>query len=169
MKKALIALAVSSLGLATGVASADNKHLYVNVNAAPVYRTPAPYYHGYQHRPYYTNYGHRGYNGHHRGYWHNGRWIAPVVVGAAVGALAIAATAPVYAAPVYHAPVYAEPVSYYNAPVDRFSAADLNGDGYLSFYEARRHGNLHRNFGAIDWNGDGYLSRDEINAWRYHW
>ncbi len=170
MKKSLIAAAVaaSTLGLTTGTVSADNnKHRYIG--PAPVYRTTAPvYHHGYQHRPHYVNYGHR-HHGNHRGYWHNGRWIAPLAVGVAVGALAFSASTPVYAAPVYHSPAYAAPVSYYSAPVDRFSATDLNGDGYLSFYEARRYGNLHRNFASIDWNGDGYLSRDELNAWRYNW
>ncbi len=171
MKKALLAVAV--VALSSGVAlthAGDKKHLYVNVNA-PVYRGAPPAYHGgYYQAPRYGYsggyYGRGGYGHGHGGYWRNGRWIAPVVVGATLGALAISASTPVYASPppVYYAP----PVNHY-APVDRFSAADLNNDEYLSYYEARRYGNLHRNFRAIDWNGDGYLSRDEVNAWRYHW
>jgi hypothetical protein len=167
MKKALLSIAVASLALGGGLATAkDSKHLYIG---------PAYHGHGYvRHAPparvYYGHGYHRdyGYRHHHRGYWRDGRWIAPVVVGATIGALAVSASTPAYVAPapVYYGPA---PVSYYNAPVDRFSGADLNGDGYLSFYEARRYGNLHRNFSAIDWNGDGYLSRDEVNAWRYHW
>lgn len=165
MKKSMLSVAIAALAFgAVAVEAKDEKHgYYVHgpryVAPAPVYRPYAPVYH----------YGHRYYD-HPRGYWRNGRWVAPVVVGATIGALAIAASAPVYSAPVYSPPVYAAPVSYYSAPaIDRFAEADYNNDGYLSYYEARRYGNLHRNFRAIDWNGDGYLSREEVNAWRYHW
>jgi EF hand len=176
MKNAFLAVTVSAVALAAGAANAadDNKHLRISVSA-PVYRSHAPVHYGYQHQPRYVNHGghynhNRGHYGNgHRGHWHNGRWVAPVVIGATVGALAIAAASPhYYEAPVYSQPVYAAPVNYYT-PGDRFSLADANNDGYLSFYEARRYGNLHRNFGAIDWNGDGYLSRDEVNGWRYGW
>jgi hypothetical protein len=175
MKNAFIAVTVSAIALAAGSAHAgdDNKHLRINVSA-PVHRSHAPVHYGYQYRPNYVNYGHsyrhnRGHQGYgHRGHWHNGRWIAPVVIGATVGALAIAATSPYYDAPIYSAPAYHAPVNYYT-PGDRFSLADVNNDGYLSFYEARRYGNISRNFGAVDWNGDGYLSRDEVNGWRHSW
>jgi EF hand len=177
MKNALIAATVGALGLVTGVAHADDdkKHLRLHISApvygahAPVHRPHVVVNHGHRYqRPHYGQYrGHSGYG--HRGHWHNGRWVAPVVIGATVGALAIAAASPYYYdAPVYSAPVYHAPVNYYT-PGDRFSLADVNNDGYLSFYEARRYGNMHRNFGAIDWNGDGYLSRDEVNAWRHSW
>jgi hypothetical protein len=182
MKKVALAVGLaviaSPLLSTSAFAKEDNKHVRVSVHAPGFHAHYGS--HGrahYGHRPYYANHVYAPrhvyhapprYVNHHRGYWHNGRWIAPVVVGATVGALAIAASTPVYAAP---APSYYEPapVSYYSAPVDRFSAADLNNDGYLSFYEARRYGNLHRNFAQIDWNGDGYLSRDEVNGWRYSW
>jgi hypothetical protein len=162
MNKSLLTIAIASLALSSGFANAnDSKHRYVG-----------PAYHGHGHGyvrhapPAYVGHNHYRYHNHHRGHWHNGRWIAPVVIGATIGGLAIAASTPVYSAPNYYAPA---PVGYYSAPVDRFSSADLNGDGYLSYYESRRYGNVYRNFGAIDWNGDGYLSRDELNAWRYHW
>ncbi len=169
MKKTLLAVALTTIALGSTLANAsDNKHLYVSVNA-PVYRSAPHVYHGGNyHAPRYTapRYHAPRYHQQHRGHWHNGRWVAPVVVGATIGALAIAASSPVYAAP---APVYYNtPVNYYT-PGDRFSFADANNDGYLSYYEARNHGNLHRNFSAIDWNGDGYLSRDEVNGWRHHW
>lgn len=171
MKKTLISAAVAVLAVSAGVASADdNKHRY----AAPGYAhgnhfrhaPPVVTYHRPHYRPSHVVHHHYGPRHHTRGYWRDGRWIAPVVVGATIGALAISASTPVYSAP---APVYYDaPVNYYT-PGDRFSWADVNNDGYLSYYESRRYGNLHRNFGRIDWNGDGYLSRDEVNGWRYHW
>lgn len=166
MKKSILSLAIAALALGTGAAHADDKKhgkhgFYVHgpryVAPAPVYRHHAPVYH----------HGHR-YHGHHRGHWRNGRWVAPVAVGATIGALAIAASAPVYSEPVYHAPVYHAPVNYYT-PGDRFSWADVNNDNYLSYHESRRYGGLYRNFASIDWNGDGYLSREEVNGWRYSW
>jgi EF hand len=168
MKKTILTLAVATLAIGAGLANANSKHLYVGPGYyAPGhvrYVAPVPYY---RPAPVYYGGGYYGGGYHGRGYWRDGRWVAPVVVGATIGALAVAASTPVYAAP---APVYyPAPATYYNAPVDRFSGADLNGDGYLSYYEARRYGELHRNFGAIDLNGDGYLSRDEVNSWRYRW
>ncbi|MGL4233525.1 MAG: hypothetical protein ACRDAM_11555 [Casimicrobium sp.] len=163
MKKSILSLAIAALALGAGATHAKNeKHgYYVHgpryIAPAPVYRPYAPVHHR----------GHR-YHDHHRGYWRNGRWVAPVVVGATIGALAVAASTPVYSAPVYSAPVYHAPVNYYT-PGDRFSWADVNNDGYLSYHESRRFGGLNRNFAAIDWNGDGYLSRDEVNNWRHGW
>jgi hypothetical protein len=174
MRKTLLAAAVATLALGTTFANADDdkksgkKHVYVNIGA-PVYRAAPPaYYHAPRyHAPRHGHYYHvPRYHHHNRGYWRDGRWIAPVVVGATIGALAVSASTPAYAAP---APIYhGAPVNYYT-PGDRFSWADANNDGYLSYYESRRYGGLYRNFSNIDWNGDGYLSRDEVNGWRYHW
>jgi EF hand len=169
-----LAVAASPL-LSTAAFADDNKRVRVSVHAPGFhahYGSPRVHHRPYQpiyHAPRYVYNAPRYAHHHsHRGHWHNGRWIAPVVVGATIGALAVAASTPIYAAPVhtYYEPA---PVSYYSAPVDRFSVADVNNDGYLSFYEARRYGNLHRSFAQIDWNGDGYLSRDEVNGWRYSW
>lgn len=165
---ALAIAALTCLASASAIADDDkkgNKHrLYAHGPAvhAPVYH--AGHARHYQ-RPHYAHQNH-GYRHHRQGYWRDGRWIAPVVVGATIGAFALSASAPGYAAP---APVYYDaPVNYYT-PGDQFSWADVNNDGYLSYHEARRHGNLHRNFGRVDWNGDGYLSREEVNGWRHHW
>jgi EF hand len=179
MKKTLISAAVATLVFGSGFAYANDR---ANDKANDKHRYAAPgYAHGNHfrhappvvtyHRPYYRPshvVHHYGPRHHTRGYWRDGRWIAPVVVGATIGALAISASTPVYAAP---APSYYEPapVAYHHAPVDRFSSADVNGDGYLSYYESRRHGNLYRNFAQVDWNGDGYLSRSEVDAWRHGW
>jgi hypothetical protein len=177
MKKTLLAAAIvatTALSLGSTLANADDKkrgdkkHVYVSINAPGYRHAPPAYYHG-GYRPYHRpHYNHSNHSYHHprHGHWRDGRWIAPVVVGATIGALAVSASTPVHAAP---APVYYDaPVNYYT-PGDRFSWADVNNDGYLSYHEARRYGNLYRNFGRVDWSGDGYLSREEVNAWRYHW
>lgn len=172
MKKTLISLAVAALAIGTTAAQANEKHLSVYVNSHGYRGAPPAYVYGPRHhapryyapRYYAPTYYAPRYE--HRGYWRDGRWVAPLAVGLAVGA--IAANAPVYAGPVYSAPVYAAPVNYYT-PGDRFSWADVNNDGYLSYHEARRFPGLQRNFGAIDWNGDGYLSRQEVEAWRHGW
>ena len=173
------AVLVSALatGLSTPAAAADSdKHLGRG--------------HGYGHghasqRPLYVAPGAvRNHYAPTRGYWHGGRWIAPVVVGgiiaAAVGAN-YAHAAPAYGygsynnynhyndynsytAPSYHAPVAVT----YVAPVRTgFDHADSNRDGYVSYDEAVAHPHWQRNFGFIDRNRDGYLSRDEVNGWRY--
>jgi hypothetical protein len=166
MKKTLLAISCAAVALTATTTRADDKrHVYVNVGS-PHYRAAPPAYfhaprqHYYHHNAYYRDHSHR------HGRWRDGRWIAPVVVGATIGALAMSASTPVYSAP---APTYYDASTHDYALSDRFSRADVNHDGYLSYHESRRYGGLHRNFGAIDWNGDGYLSRDEVNAWRYAW
>jgi hypothetical protein len=171
MKLTLISIAVAALVIGTTTASVQAQTNEKHFSGQRVYahghrHAPPAYVHGP--RGYYAPRHYVSYDRHHhgRGYWRDGRWIAPLAVGLTVGA--IAASAPVYAAPVYSAPVYTAPVNYYT-PGDRFSWADVNNDGYLSYHEARRFGGLHRNFAAIDWNGDGYLSRSEVDAWRHGW
>ncbi|TAG45109.1 MAG: hypothetical protein EAZ30_16235 [Betaproteobacteria bacterium] len=164
------AISAATLGAAGNAsASADQKHGYwhrpnVYIAPAPVYVAPrGHYYHsGHQYR---------------HGRWHNGRWIAPVAIAATIGGIALA-TAPHYYTPpvsyvapryynnaVYVAPTYDHSPTYYNAPAyDAFSSTDRNGDGYISYDEARANGQWQRDFGRIDWNRDGYLSRDEVGA-----
>jgi hypothetical protein len=40
--------------------------------------------------------------------------------------------------------------------------ADLNGDGYISRWEARRHHRLRGKFGLINRNYDGVITRVEL-------
>lgn len=48
---------------------------------------------------------------------------------------------------------------------DEFDLADQDGDGYLSFREARRaNPDWARNFRRIDTSGDGFLTREELDA-----
>ena len=151
---------ISALAAATaGVANADGgKHSGYGQGHGyfrPAYAAPGPV------RPYYAA---------ARGYWHGGRWIAPVVIGAAIGGIALAATAPSYgyAAPTYYAPSYYAPasVSYAAPAATAFDYADVNGDGLVSYDEAAVHPHWQRNFGRIDRNRDGFLSRDEVIGWR---
>jgi hypothetical protein len=170
MNKAVSLGAAILAALAASVASADNgKHFgrgHVNAHYRPVYVAPAPV------RPhYYAPAPVRSYYAPARGYWRNGRWIAPVVVGAAIGGIAIAATAPSYGyvAPAYYAPPvtvsYAAPS--YASPAG-FDYADVSGDGFITYEEAAVHPHWQRNFGLIDRNHDGYLSREEVIGWRLH-
>jgi EF hand len=169
MKKVLIlgAALVSAIAAATAGAADDGKHFgygnaYGHGNGyRPAYIAPAPV---------------RGYYAPSRGYWHGGRWIAPVVVGGLVAAAIGGAyaynnyyPAPVYVEPGYVAPSYYAPAAVtYAAPARTgFDYADANGDGYISFEEAAVYPHWQRNFGNIDRNRDGYLSRDEVAGWRY--
>jgi EF hand len=133
-----------------------------------VYVAPAPVYVAPRGQHYNNGGYHRG--GYSSGRWHNGRWIAPVAIAATIGGIAIATAPHYYNPPVtYVAPRYYNsgytPTYYNPAPVyDAFSAADGNGDGYISYDEARSNGHWQRHFGRIDWNRDGYLSREEIGA-----
>jgi hypothetical protein len=158
---------ISALAAATaGVAHADGgKHFGYGQGHGyyrPAYVAPAPV------RPYYAP---------NRGYWHGGRWVAPVVIGAAIGGIALAVTAPSYsyAAPTYYAPsyyapagvTYAAPTVTYAAPAATgFDYADANGDGFVSYEEAAVYPHWQRNFGRIDRNRDGFLSSDEVVGWR---
>lgn len=174
------AAVIAALAATTsGIASAENsKHYgYGNGNGyghgyRPAYVAPAPV---------------RGHHGAARGYWHGGRWIAPVVIGglvaAAVGSSYYYSTpgygynnyvAPSYYAPTYGynnyvAPSYYAPaaVSYAAPARTGFDYADANGDGYISYEEAAVYPHWQRNFGNIDRNRDGYLTRDEVAGWRY--
>lgn len=170
MNKALTLGAAILAALTASVASADNgKHLgrgYVNAHYRPAYVAPVPV-----RNHYYAPAPVRSYYAPARGYWRNGRWIAPVVVGAAISGIAIAAAAPSYGyvAPTYYAPpVYAAPVSVsYAAPSPAgFDYADVSGDGFITYEEAAVHPHWQRNFSLIDRNHDGYLSRDEVIGWR---
>jgi hypothetical protein len=130
----------------------------------PVYVAPAPFRSHYgPARPHYAP---------TRGYWHGGRWIAPVVVG---GLVAAAIGSSYYAAPVYGYSGYAAPSYYapaavsYAAPVSTgFEYADANRDGYVSFDEAAVYPHWQRNFGLMDRNRDGYLSHEEVHGWRFN-
>ncbi len=171
MKKILIlgAALVSALAAAassTASAADGNKHFGYghgyNNGYRPAYSAPGPV---------------RGYYAPSRGYWHGGRWIAPVVVGGLIAAAVGGAyaynhydyPAPVYVAPGYAAPSYYAPATVtYAAPARTgFDYADANGDGYISFEEAAVYPHWQRNFGNMDRNRDGYLSRDEVAGWRY--
>ncbi len=156
----LAAISAATLGAAGSAAASDQKHGYwarpnVYVAPAPVYVAPRGNYY---------------YGGYNSGRWYNGRWVAPVAIAATIGGIAVA-TAPyyynppvTYVAPRYYSAGYA-PTYYNSAPVyDAFSDADRNGDGFVSYDEARRNPDWQRNFGRIDWNRDGYLTREEIGA-----
>jgi hypothetical protein len=149
-------------------------HVRPVVVPAPLYRpvAPAPVI---VHRPYgghRTVQHHNGFHhdNNHRGYWRDGRWIAPVVIGAAVlGTIAAANHA--YAAPaptvtyVNPAPVYSTPPVTYVQPHDNFRAADRDGNGFIDKWEASYDRNWERWFYDIDVNRDGFLSREELQAW----
>jgi hypothetical protein len=161
MKKVLIlgAALLSALAASTAGAAEPAKHFGYGHGHGyrPAYVAPAPV---------------RGYYAPNRGYWHGGRWIAPVVVGGLVAA-AVGGTYAYnsynYAPPVYAAPSYYTPAGVnYAAPARTgFDYADANGDGYVSFDEAAVYPHWQRNFGNMDRNRDGYLSRDEVAGWRY--
>jgi hypothetical protein len=165
MKKVLIlgAALVSALAAVTASAAEPAKHFGYGHGHGhgyrPAYVAPAPV---------------RGYYAPNRGYWHGGRWIAPVVVGGLVAA-AVGGTY-AYNSYNYAPPVYASPSPSYYAPAavtyavparTGFDYADANGDGYVSFDEAAVYPHWQRNFGNMDRNRDGYLSRDEVAGWRY--
>lgn len=166
---ALVSVLAATTASTSAVAADGNKHYgYRHGHYRPVYVAPAPVV-----RPHYGH-GH----GHRHGYWRNGRWIAPVVVGAAIGGIALAATAPAYSAPTvtYVAPPapvaygYASPMAVNVTPVqvDGFDHADGNRDGAISYHEAGVYPHWQRNFGFIDRNRDGYLTRDEVVGWRQY-
>jgi len=159
--------------LAASVASADEaKHFgrgHVNAYYRPAYVAPVrPHY--YAPAPVRSHY-YAPARSH--GYWRGGRWIAPVVIGAAVGGIAIAATAPSYGyvAPTYYdyAPTYAPTTVSYAAPTPvpaGFDYADVSGDGFVTYEEAAAHPHWQRNFARMDRNHDGFLSQDEVIGWR---
>lgn len=173
MKKVLIlgAALISTLAAATAGAADNGKHYGYGHGGHG-------YGHGNGHRPaYYAPAPGHGYYASHRGYWHGGRWIAPVVIGGVVGAAVGSAyaynnyyyPAPAYGYNNYVAPSYYAPATVtYAAPARTgFDYADANGDGYISYEEAAAYPHWQRNFGNIDRNRDGYLSRDEVAGWRY--
>ena len=102
MKKILIlgVAILSAIAATTSSAAEGGKHLgfghgygHGNGNYRPAYVGHAPV------RPYYAP-------GYRAGYWHGGRWIAPVAIAAAVGGLAIAGSSYYYNQPTYVAPSY---------------------------------------------------------------
>lgn len=188
MKKVLIlsAALLSALAAAAASAADGEKHFgYGNGNGhgnGQSYGNGHGYGHGHNngYRPAYVAPAPvRGYYAPNRGYWHGGRWIAPVVVGGLVAAAVGGAYAynnyyypaptPVYGYNNYVAPSYYAPsaVSYAAPARTGFDYADANGDGYISFEEAAVYPHWQRNFGNMDRNRDGYLSRDEVAGWRY--
>lgn len=177
---------VISLGAAVIAALAATTASVANADNGKHYGYGHGYGNGY--RPAYVAPGPvRGYYAPARGYWHGGRWIAPVVVGGLVAAALGSAyyystpnygynnyVAPSYYAPAYGYNNYAAPSYYapaavsYAAPARTgFDYADANGDGYISYEEAAVYPHWQRNFGLIDRNRDGYLSRDEVAGWRF--
>ena len=133
------------------------------------------------HRPAVVTHAPVRYSHNHRGYWHNGRWIAPVIIGGVALAAAASYYDTTYVAPTtyyapapvavsYTAPYYDSPsaVNYAAPAADAYALADTNGDGVLSYQEATVYPHWQRNFGTIDRNRDGYLTRDEVGGWRTH-
>jgi hypothetical protein len=173
MKRTTLAVTLAASILSAGAALADGaKHFRHGPYYAPVRPVvvPAPIYRPVvAHRPYVTHYHAPAYGyHHHRGYWRNGRWIAPVVLGAAVlGTIAAAnhyshAPAVTYVNP---APTYIAPAVTYSTSSDTFALADRDGNGFIDKWEASYDRNWERWFYDIDVNRDGYLSRDELRAW----
>jgi EF hand len=183
MNRSTLAIALAStLTLGSAAAFADEaKHFrhghgqgFVNhvrpvVVPAPVVRhvVPAPVYV----KPV-RNHG-RDYG--HNGYWRNGKWIAPVLIGAAVLGTVAAAnhynTAPavtyVQPQPTYIAPVVTTP-HYTTHANDAFSLADRNRDGVVDKWEAGYDREWDRWFYDIDTNRDGVLTRHEIANWNLY-
>ncbi len=174
----LKALAVATLAATAALSStasvADNAkhgyyvpHGYVTPYARPVVVSPPAYRYGYAAPVYHNSY--RPY-GHH-GYWRNGSWIAPVLVGAAVlGTAAVIANnyyPPVsYAPPVtYVQPTYSPPVAYAPAGCDSFCQADRDQNGVIDKVEASFDRAWERWFYDIDRNNDGVLTRQEMADW----
>ncbi len=192
MNRSLLSAAIAAVVASVAVAPAfadDAKHRVIghgnyghsNHGFVRPYVAPAPivvnrFHHNNHNSHGYRGHGHNGYNNGynggynhgHNGHWRNGRWIAPVVIGAAVlGTLASAHNyyvpptvtyvnpAPTYIAPVLHAP-------YGN---DVFSVADRDRNGFIDKWEAGYDRNWERWFYDIDSNRDGYLSRAEVGAW----
>jgi hypothetical protein len=180
----LNALALATLAATAALSStasmADNAkhgyyapHGYVTPYARPVVVSPPAYRHGYA-APVYNGYGYgygHGYRHHNNGYWRNGRWIAPVLVGAAVlGTAAVIANnyyPPVtYAPPVtYVQPTYNAPVVYAPAGCDTFCQADRDQNGVVDKVEASFDRAWERWFYDIDRNNDGVLTRQEMADW----
>lgn len=165
---------IAALSAATAGAADNGKHFGNGHGNGHAYGHGNGHGHGH-HRPVYRapSYGHN-YYAPTRGYWHGGRWIAPVVVGGIVAAAVGSAygygySTPDYGHNSYVAPSYYAPATVtYAAPVSSgFEYADANRDGYVSFDEAAVYPHWQRNFGNMDRNRDGYLTRDEVSGWRY--
>ncbi len=191
--KSLTAALISVAAIAPAFAD-EAKHYrhggYVAQHARPVVVAPA-----YGHRPHFNptylapryvpvapvrhapvyNYGHNyganhGYNhgyGHSNGHWRNGRWIAPVVIGAAILGT-IAASNSYYAPPTV---TYVQPTQNYIAPVvvqghcDTFCSADRDRNGVVDKIEAGFDRTWEKWFYDIDRNNDGVITRQELSDW----
>jgi hypothetical protein len=180
MNRKLIAAAVlAATSLGTTAAFADEaKHGYGFRNGypvAPVYVAPryvAPIANHRYLPPVSYNYGHgHGYGHNHgygRGYWSNGRWIAPVIIGAAVLGT-VAAANHYYAPPVvtYVNPVPTYNTTYVNAPAvcDTFCQADRDQNGVVDKVEASFDRTWEKWFYDIDRNNDGVITRQEVADW----
>ena len=187
MNRKLIAAAVlAATSLAANAAFADEaKHgrgFYnghnrgAPVHAAPHHFAPAPIYRhaapvvNHRYVPHVShNYNH-GHN-YNRGHWNNGRWIAPVVIGAAVLGTVAAANhyyynpAPVvtYVNPV---PVYGNTiVSTAPANCDTFCQADRDQNGVVDKVEASFDRAWEKWFYDIDRNNDSVITRQEVADW----
>ena len=187
MNRKLIAAAVlAATSLAASAAFADEaKHGYrhggygaprvvVPYNgyshyAAPRYVAPVPVYNHRYVPPVSYNYGH--HYGHNRGYWSNGRWIAPVIIGAAILGTAAAANHYYYnPAPVV---TYVNPVPIYGNTIvttapqncDTFCQADRDQNGVIDKVEASYDRTWEKWFYDIDRNNDGVITRQEIAEW----
>jgi EF hand len=130
----------------------------------------APVYGGGYYRPYRPYYAGTYYSAGYRPYpyyapYYRSRWVAPVAVAATIGGIAIATSPYYYNPPVYSRPTYV--TNTYVAPAyDAFSNADRDGDGFISYDEARYSGYFQRNFGRMDYSGDGYLTREEVEQFQ---
>ena len=181
---------VFSLGAAVIAALAATTGSVAHADGSKHYGYGYGYDYGNGYRPAYAAQAPgRGHYAPARGYWHGGRWIAPLVVGGLVAAAVGSAYGyNNYVAPTYYAPTYGynnynnyngydgysaqsyyapATVSYAAPARSGFDYADANGDGYVSYEEAAAYPHWQRNFGNIDRNRDGYLSRDEVAGWRY--
>jgi EF hand len=186
MNRKLIAAAVlAATSLGTSAAFADEaKHGYgfrngypvAPVYVAPRYVAPAPVYRHFapvvNHRyvpPVSNNYGHGHNHGYGRGYWSNGRWIAPVIIGAAVLGTVVAANhyyAPPVVTYVNPAPVYGNTiVTTAPAACDTFCQADRDQNGFVDKVEASFDRTWEKWFYDIDRNNDGVITRQEIADW----
>jgi EF hand len=177
MKKAVLgttfgAAVIAALAVSLpATAHADGKKHGYYGHGGGVY-APAPHvYGGGYYRPYRPYYGGAYVSG-YRPYpyyapYYRSRWVAPVAVAATIGGITVATSPYYYNRPVYAAPVYTTPTyvtSTYAEPYDAFSAADRDGDGFISYAEARYNGHFQRNFARMDYSGDGYLTREEVDA-----
>ena len=170
---------VFSLGAAVIAALAATTGSVAHADGSKHYGYGYGYGHGYGngYRPAYAAQAPgRGHYAPARGYWHGGRWIAPLVVGGLVAAAVGSAYGyNNYVAPTYYAPTYG--YNNYNNYSNYSNYSNYNNyngyDGYaaqsyyapatVSYAAPARSG-----FDYADANGDGYVSYEEAAAYP-HW